>query len=157
MSNNGNLLASRRLLQYISESSWPEAPSRVHLPKPVESPYSIHQAGDLVSVHCLTLLDKQALCLFSSPRKASFHLVLPVKSFLTTTLWAAESLLIPTAPVQLQQLTTTTHSIHQLLPRYSSLYSCLQLHYTLLATYLILGFQPLTLLPFLSLIIKKHC
>ena len=62
---------------------------------------------------------------------------------------AVESLLIPTPPEQLQQPTS--------LSRYSSLYSCLQLHYTLLATYLILGFQPLTLLPFLSLIIKKHC
>ena len=92
------------------------------------------------------------------PTTAGFHqatvypLVNQAPSFWTSSLnttKAVESLLIPTAPEQLQQPTT--------LSRYSSLYSCLQLHYTLLATYLILGFQPLTLLPFLSLIIKKHC
>ena len=54
---------------------------------------------------------------------------------------AVESLLIPTAPEQLQP---PTNNRDLLLTRYSSLYSCLQLYCTLLATYLISGFQPLT-------------
>ena len=71
---------------FIFESSWPEAPSRVHLPKPVESPCSIHQAYILVSIHCLTLLDKQALYLLVAQGKLPFTLCYPVKYFLTTTL-----------------------------------------------------------------------
>ena len=71
---------------FIFESSWPEAPSWFHLPKPVESPCSVHQAGILVSVHCLTLLDKQALHLLVAQGKLPFTLCYPVKYFLTTTL-----------------------------------------------------------------------
>ena len=63
----------------------------------MESPCSIHQAGILVSIHCLTLLDKQALYLLVTQGKLPFILCYPVKHFLTTTLQAAESLLIPTA------------------------------------------------------------
>ena len=65
----------------------------------MESPCSIHQAGVLVSFHCLTLLDKQALYLLISQGKLPFTLCYPVKYFLTTTLQAAESLLVPTAQV----------------------------------------------------------
>ena len=63
----------------------------------MESPCSIHQASVLVSVHCLTLLDKQALYLLVAQGKLPFTLCYPVKYFLTTTLQAAESLLVPTA------------------------------------------------------------
>ena len=89
-------------------------------------------------------------------RSTVYPLVNRAPSFETSSLnafKAVESLLIPTAPEQLQP-PTNNHDL--LLTRYSSLYSCLQLYCTLLATYLILGFQPLTLLPFLSLITKKH-
>ena len=63
----------------------------------MESPCCIHQVGILVSVHCLTLLDKQALYLLVAQGKLPFTLRYPVKYFLTTTLRAAESLLVPTA------------------------------------------------------------
>ena len=62
----------------------------------MESPCSIHQAGILVSVHCLTLLDKQALYLLVAQGKLPFTLCYLVKYFLTTTLQAAENL-VPTA------------------------------------------------------------
>ena len=94
----------------IFESSRPEVPSRVHLSKPVESPCSIHQAGILVSFHCLTLLDKQALYLLVTQGKLPFTLCYPVKYFLTTTLQAAESLLVPTAlELVNNSLTTNKH------------------------------------------------
>ena len=72
----------------------------------MESPCSIHQAGVLVSIHCLTLLDKQALCLcLVAQGKLPFTLCYLVKYFLTTMLQAAESLLVPTALEQVQQPT----------------------------------------------------
>ena len=133
----------------------------------MESPCSIHQAGVLVSIHCLTLLDKQALCLLVAQGKLPFTLCYPVKYFLTTTFQAAESLLIPTALELVNN--STTQLLQTLAVKGAPLRSCptgsqSEGHPARVGglsptsvnpVFYKLGLQPLTLLPFLSLIIKK--
>ena len=89
----------------------------------MESPCPIHQAGILVSVHCLTLLDKQALYLLVAQGKLPFTLCYPVKYFLTTTLQAAESLLIPTA-LELVNNSSITQQLQTLAVKGAPLRSC---------------------------------
>ena len=134
----------------------------------MESPCPIHQAGILVSVHCLTLLDKQALYLLVAQGKLPFTLCYPVKYFITTTLQAAESLLVPTA-LELVNNSSTTQQLQTLAVKGAPLRSCPTgsqskghparvggLSPTSINPVLYkLRLQPLTLLPFLSLIIKK--
>ena len=85
VSNNSNLSTSRGLLQFYLCKFLTRGTFRVHLPKPVESPCSIHQAGILVTVHCLPSLVKQVLCLSVAQRKLPFTLCYLVKSYLRTT------------------------------------------------------------------------
>ena len=141
----------------------------------MESPCSVHQAGILVSIHCLTLLDKQALYLLVAQGKLPFTLCYPVKYFLTTTLQAAESLLVPTALELVNNSTTSTQLnstlflLQTIAVKGAPSRSCpsssqskghparvggLSPTSVNLISYK-LGSQPLTLLPFLSLIIKK--
>ena len=134
----------------------------------MESPCSIHQAGILVSIHCLTLLDKQALYLLVAQGKLPFTLCYPVKHFLTTTLQAAESLLIPTALEPVNN-SIATQLLQTLAVKDAPLRSCptgsqSRGHPARVGglsptsvnpVFYKLGLQPLTLLPFLSLIIKK--
>ena len=135
----------------------------------MEIPCSIHQAGILVSIHCLTLLDKQALYLLIAQGKLPFTLCYPVKYFLTTTLQAAESLLVPTALELVNNLTTSTQLLQTLAVKGAPSRSCptgsqSKGHPARVGglsptsvnpVFYKLGLQPLTLLPFLSLIIKK--
>ena len=90
----------------------------------MESPCSIHQAGILVSVHCLTLLDKQAPYLLVAQGKLPFTLCYPVKYFLTTTLQAAESLLVPTALELVNNSSTTLGNKQTLAVKGAPLRSC---------------------------------
>ena len=89
----------------------------------MESPCSIHQAGILMSMNCLTLLDKQALYLLVAQGKLPFTLCYPVKFFLTTTLQAAESLLIPTA-LELVNNSIATQLLQTLAVKGAPLRSC---------------------------------